>query len=265
MSAKILAASMTKRGFLRGMATLASIALAPRAIAQEQYGTVFPMGNTGVFIWVYLYGSGHTYFAPHADETTSIAAAHAALAEHGGTLVELVHRGTRNITFVLNETTHLVDPNRIFTDAGIATTLSQQGSTYSEAAHELVGALARNILDRLENIRPRRGTLVTLHNNTNDNYSIESYREGGVYARDASRVHINPDIDRDDFYFTTVPEVYEFLEAQNRNVALQSSAVTDDGSLSVYCARENIPYINVEAQRGHLDVQIEMINLIADL
>ena len=34
----------------------------------------------------------------------------------------------------------------------------------------------------------------------------------------------------------------------------------DDGSLSVYCGKRNIPYANVEAEDGHLTEQIFLIS-----
>ena len=41
--------------------------------------------------------------------------------------------------------------------------------------------------------------------------------------------------------------------------------MTDDGSLSVYCGMKKIPYINVEAQRGHLQEQIAMLKELQNL
>jgi hypothetical protein len=35
--------------------------------------------------------------------------------------------------------------------------------------------------------------------------------------------------------------------------------MTDDGSLSVYCAQLGIPYVNVEAQHGHIWRQLYML------
>jgi hypothetical protein len=35
--------------------------------------------------------------------------------------------------------------------------------------------------------------------------------------------------------------------------------MTDDGSLSVYCGKLGIPYVNVEAQHGHLVRQLKML------
>jgi hypothetical protein len=35
--------------------------------------------------------------------------------------------------------------------------------------------------------------------------------------------------------------------------------VKDDGSLSVYCAQKNIPYVNVEAKEGETEFQYKML------
>ena len=44
------------------------------------------------------------------------------------------------------------------------------------------------------------------------------------------------------------------------NVMLQDNAnVPDDGSMSVYFARQRIPYLNIEANTDHLQEQIEMV------
>ena len=42
---------------------------------------------------------------------------------------------------------------------------------------------------------------------------------------------------------------------------LKSTTPTDDGSLSVYCVANNIPYINIEAQHGHTEKQRAMLRV----
>jgi hypothetical protein len=44
------------------------------------------------------------------------------------------------------------------------------------------------------------------------------------------------------------------------HIVLQDNTnVTDDGSLSVFCARGGIDYVNVEAEHGHLVRQLKMM------
>ncbi|MEJ7676319.1 MAG: hypothetical protein WKG06_00245 [Segetibacter sp.] len=43
------------------------------------------------------------------------------------------------------------------------------------------------------------------------------------------------------------------------------NAIEDDGSLSVYAARHNIPYVNVEAQHEHSEEQLALLRLLEDI
>ena len=53
------------------------------------------------------------------------------------------------------------------------------------------------------------------------------------------------------------------MSSEGHNVVLQDNdKVTDDGSLSVLAGRAGIPYINVEAEDGHLQQQVEMIKTV---
>ncbi|MBK7099776.1 MAG: hypothetical protein IPH58_17615 [Sphingobacteriales bacterium] len=104
----------------------------------------------------------------------------------------------------------------------------------------------------------QNGYIVALHNNTDSSYSILSY----LNAKDAEDVYINENEDIDDFFFVTARSEFEYFKSLGRNVVLQSEEVKDDGSLSVYCQNNGIPYINIEAQHGHLQEQAEMIKEI---
>ena len=55
----------------------------------------------------------------HDNENTSAMAGRILSTNFGGQYYELVHNGDRNISFTHGEDTLLVDPNRIYTDAGI--------------------------------------------------------------------------------------------------------------------------------------------------
>ena len=39
----------------------------------------------------------------------------------------------------------------------------------------------------------------------------------------------------------------------------------DDGSLSVHFAKMGIPYVNVEAEMGHLNAQIDMVRAAREM
>ena len=108
--------------------------------------------------------------------------------------------------------------------------------------------------------------VVALHNNADCNYSATQYLDGQELARDAADVHLEDGQDADDFFFVTEKRFFEALRARRFNVVLQDNrSVTDDGSLSVYCGQHGIPYVNVEAQDGHLQAQKTMIEALFDV
>ena len=60
-------------------------------------------------------GGGFTFFAPHSNETTAVAAAKSVVGKSGGDVFYLTHGdGKRNITFKLGKQTYTIDPNRMF-------------------------------------------------------------------------------------------------------------------------------------------------------
>jgi hypothetical protein len=83
---------------------------------------------------------------------------------------------------------------------------------------------------------------------------------------DAKLVNINLETDVDDFFFVTDKNIFKFLKEKNQNVALQDNVnVTDDGSLSVYCGKNKIPYINVESEHGHFREQTRMLEILQEI
>ncbi len=108
--------------------------------------------------------------------------------------------------------------------------------------------------------------VLTLHNNTEGGYSARSYEPGAEYASDAAAVTVHAGTDPDDFFFVTDRALYDALVAEGFNAVLQDNdAATDDGSLSVWAAREGVPYVNVEAQHGHRAEQARMISALVDV
>jgi hypothetical protein len=196
------------------------------------------------------------YFNMHDNENTSVGAARIAINRHGGRLVEIRSTGRRNIDFSLGGKKYTFDPNRIFTDEGIRKTLAEHGP-YSAEAHKETARFANQLIkDYFIDAK----LVIAAHNNTEAEYSIHSYYPGGEYEKDAAEVFVNKGYDADDFFFVTDAAHYEILVAAGFNVALQDNKnVVDDGSFSVYCGRNNIKYINVEAEHGHLFEQVQMI------
>ncbi len=252
---------MKRRAFLlSSVAAFINIGMiAPEAIAGSS--AEYMLGETKVTLNIYMSGSGPTYFGPHSNETTSVAAARAVTKKSGGRVFWLTHGdGQRNITFVLGDKEYVVDPNRMFSDKGAKASLKAQGAkNFSPEALRAVRGLAQFVLDQLfaGTVRP----LVGIHNNTEGNLSAQSYKNGANKA-EAKAVYINPTLDVDDFFFVTSQNSFDTIKRMGFNVVLQASNIADDGSLSVYCQKRGVPYINVEAQAGHSSQQQKMLKAL---
>ena len=227
---------------------------------------VVPLGEGTVTVRVRLDGQQPGVLHAlnlHDDESTSVEAAAEVIARRGGRVVEVVHSGDRNVTFRVGGRSYEADPNRMFTEAGRARTLGALSSN-DPAAEAALEAFADSVLALYTAVRP--DVVVTLHNNTPDNYSARSYEPGAQYASDAAAVTVHPGSDPDDFFFVTDRALYDALVGEGFNAVLQDNdAATDDGSLSVWAAREGVPYVNVEAQHGHRAEQAAMIDALVDV
>lgn len=220
----------------------------------------FIIGDTNVHVLMYQHGPpSPTFLNVHDDENTSVEAGKAVIDETSGRLIELAHSGKRHLHFQVDGEDYAVDPNRIFSDAGIRATLERQ-SKYSSGAHWAVERFARQFLERFA--LTREPVIVALHNTVDGNYSIESYRLGAQHGVAAADLHINPARSRFDFFYATDRRFFDYLKQRDFNVVLQNNtAVPDDGSLSVYFAKKGIPYLNVETELGQLERQIEMVRV----
>ena len=193
----------------------------------------------------------------HDNENTSAMAGRVFGEKYGGSYYELLHTGKRNLSFLFGEDSIHIDPNRIYTDTGVWLQL-EKNKVSDTAAFELIAFWRDSLLTSLR--ISERQLVIALHNNTANNYSFKSYQPGEIYADEAQASKRGSVRDKDDFFFVTDPEQYLRLSKGRYNVVLQSTeTLTDDGSLSVYCGQLGIPYINVEAQHGHLPRQIKML------
>ncbi len=209
-----------------------------------------------------------TFFSPahegiyfinlHSNETTSIGAATEYLQKQGGSLLQLLHGEVRYVSFGFNNMHHKVDPNRIFTSAGIKHTLKKNGAYSTEAEKE-----TQKFADSILALMAHPKLIIAMHNNTNNEFSVLSYTKGGNEAINAADVYVNTKMDADDFVYTTEQKVFSYLKQQKINAVLQKAkGFNDEGSLSIYCSRKHIPYINVEAQEGHMEQQLQMLNAL---
>ncbi len=81
---------------------------------------IFTLGDTVVNLVVHRSDKpGLLYYNMHDDESTSADAAKEIIEEEGGVLYELVHSGYRYIGFSVDSVRYEIDPNRIYTEAGI--------------------------------------------------------------------------------------------------------------------------------------------------
>lgn len=192
----------------------------------------------------------------HDDEATSVDAAKRILEESGGLLIEIENNSQRNISFRLGAFIYKVDPNRIFSKEGITKSLSELGRTSMKAIDE-ASKLGQRILQL---IPPDAGCIIALHNNTDDIYSIIDYTPGKERSADSRKVYINPDEDVDDFFLTTDNSLYEKIADKGFNTILQDNKrCTEDGSLSVYCGKRNMLYVNCETEHGKSNQYYQMI------
>lgn len=217
---------------------------------------------------------GPAFLVLHADEQTAVQAGREAIRARGGRLIEIVAQGGRYVRFEMDGETWRFDPNRIFTEAGAEATLrARSGSASPEILGEALAEVRRFATAVLDAYRSERGLpshvpvdfpIITLHNNTEGDYSAASYLPDGDHAEDAIAVHLPDEADPDDFFFVTDPAIYDGLVAEGFTVVLQDNAqAADDGSLSVWASRQGIPYVNVEAEHGHRERQIAMLEGLA--
>jgi hypothetical protein len=224
----------------------------------------FSIGNQVVTAEVFQRGAARPVMLNvHDDEDTSVAAGKIVIEQTGGRLIQFSHSGRGNIRFTLNGERYAFDPNRIFSDAGIRDTLKRQ-SSYSDAAHRAVKRFATQYFERFA--LDREPAIIALHNNSDKTLSIHSYETGGEHAAATKAVHIAPNRDPDDFFYVTDERFFDYLKARDFNVMLQDNAnAPDDGSLSVYFGQKGIPYVNIEAEEGHLNAQIEMVRVACEM
>ncbi len=193
----------------------------------------------------------------HDNENTAAIAGRIMAAKYGGQYMELEHSGERNISFQYGVDSIFIDPNRIYTDAGIWLQMAKNKNKDTLLFEEI--AMWRDSLLSVLKIS-ERSLVIALHNNTNSNYSFCSYGSGGEYEIEADDIYEGAIRDMDDFYFVTDPKIFKRLATGRYHVVLQAhETVTDDGSLSVYCAQLGVRYINVEAQHTHLLRQMKML------
>jgi hypothetical protein len=192
----------------------------------------------------------------HSNEITAGEVTGKVSAELGINFLQIENNNQRLIGFDLHNKKYRFDPNRIFSTQGIVASLKKL-SQYSEDAFQAVFYFREFLLGLID----RDKTIVAVHNNTDGNFSLADYQEN-----ETGLVHQNLALDPDDFFITTDSLIFGRIKEANYNVVLEyRDALVDDGSLSIYSSRNNLHYVNVEAQHGHAKEQEEMLRALVKI
>ena len=201
----------------------------------------------------------YIFIALHENERSCISAFNNFNSKVQCKLFQLHQSGERLISLELNGKIMKFDPNRIFSENGIANSLVLYNKRVVDSSSSIVMAFSKSILDLI--LPKNEKNLIALHNNTNNEYSIKQYAN----LKNADSIFINNFLDPDDFFLVTNKNDYKFLKSKKQNVVLQFNKSENDGSLSNYCRVKKIRYINIEAENGHVIQQTNMLNLINQL
>lgn len=221
----------------------------------------YKIAQTTFTVKIQQYGEGNDYvfINLHDDEETSVEAAKQILQEHGGLLIEVENNLQRNLRFRVGNYFYRVDPNRIFSTNGIKKSMEQLGRSSAKAISE-VEKFGQYLLSLLPG---DAGCIIALHNNTPGLFSANDYVAGNNRTAESKKVYINPAEDSDDFFLTTDKYLYEQLADKGYNTILQDNKnCTEDGSLSVYCGKKSIRYVNCETEHGKTRQYIEMMKAL---
>ena len=192
----------------------------------------------------------------HSNEKTAGEMAEKVSAELGIDFLRINNNNQRLIDFQLQNATYRFDPNRIFSTEGIVASL-QKLSQYSEDAFQAILYFRQFLLGLIDRIK----IIVAVHNNTDGAFSLLDYQQNNT-----GLVHQNPSHDADDFFITTDSLIFSRLKAADFNVVLEyRDSLVDDGSLSIYSSRNNLHYVNVEAEHGHAKEQEEMLQALVTI
>ena len=221
--------------------------------------TIFhKLGDRVIQLKTFQYGDvkDMVYINLHDDEITAVNGARKVLEKKGGVLIKIENYRTRNIKFKLEGKYYTVDPNRMFSRVGIAQSLILFGNTSPKAINEI-----EKFANRILQLIPQNPScIIALHNNSNGKYSINSYLQGGAREKDAKTIHVNPDLDADDFFLTTDSILFNLLASEKYNTIWQDNEKAKrDGSLSIYCGEKNINYVNCETEHGRQPEYDQMI------
>jgi hypothetical protein len=232
----------------------------------------YSLGDINVEVRSLTTSYGPQFFSMHDNENTVIPVIESLMGRYQrGRFIEFIHSGARNISFKIDGRTYVIDPNRMFTEKGRRTSLRKLSHRRNPITRKVLLAVrmfAKQVMNDHRLNKPLGGVLVALHNNTpGGTCHVKHYLDrNGDPIEGISAVHVEQGTDPDDFFMTTHSGFFNFAKRRGFNAVLQDSGAVldkvDDGSLSIYCGKEGINYINIEAQHGHATQQEAMIKAL---
>ncbi|WP_165304978.1 hypothetical protein [Pedobacter sp. SYP-B3415] len=211
----------------------------------------------------YSYGGSNVRFLTiHDDEDTGVKAAFDYIQTNGGSIVDCQYGSVRNFRFTFETDQYQVDPNAIYTKEGVKLGLQKYSDIISNRAMKLLMDAGEEIL-KAYNYKDH-DYFITLHNNADGGFGINSYLKGYDLESTADSVHVNFEMDSDDLIYVTDVRLFNYIKKHNINVILQSKNALNDGSMSVFAQKHNIPYINVEVQHGHRDEHLRLLSFAVE-
>jgi LAS superfamily LD-carboxypeptidase LdcB len=199
-----------------------------------------------------------SYVWVHHNEKSAGKTLEYALDTYGGHSVYIENSDKRNMYIRSGNRNYGIDPNRIFTDNGLELYFQKYYPNSSRSTRNSITSrvkkIRQEILDNLD--WNENKYLIALHSNRpNSKFSILEYNKKNMFL-----TYMNPSHNPKNLFYTTSLDDYYFFKSKNYNVVYQRTS-EDDGSLSVYAAQKNLPYINIEVEEGFDDEQKEMFDL----
>lgn len=222
------------------------------------------LGDSTVTLRVTEGGIGPTFVRVHHNETDAGTIGIRAVTELGGRFVDLIHSGGRNVVFKSGKNIYAFDPNRIFTEPGMALTLRSlhHGRGAPEAMTEL-RKLASAILD----LTGRTGSVIALHNNSGASFGLSAYQHGGMYYRGDQKTFAYLGTDGpQNVVVVTRRELFDEFVHRKLTVAYQlPRSDKDDGSMSYWFGSNDLPYINIDTRIDNAGVQWDIVRIAHSL
>ncbi len=260
-------------------------------ICQTKPSEVLPisLGESTVYLHIFIATkpSDVVYAHVHENEVASLAAGLDMIKQYGGTIVSLSHspegKTNRNVNFKYQGSVYQFDPNRIYTEddnrlkANITVVLGK-----GQVTHEVMNTV-RNLANTITSRVSQGKLIIALHNNRNvpaqvqrrwfrkdvidpESYNSTSYVMKCDHSSESNQscddIYINPKMNNSEFFITTQRNDFEMLSKKRITVVLQNQTPVDDGSMSVWAAKNNMRYLNSEAKHGRVKEQFTMLDAL---